>query len=250
MFIQHLGAWWKVHFSILADSIEEKVATKPDSLHMWGDPKGWGGGTLLLTGCSINVAFWYTKLFLFLGARVQLQTGERKWSLILHRSRAGLWSQVFCISVEISNFPGAYSVPINNSIPSDFVKGLFSLGCFPSLLLIYQLPSLLSFAWFAPSCRTVSLLLFCGASPFLPFVSICVGWAERTMPLPAGADRLPLVPPNLHLSAGKLQLVAAVAAEWKAIFKMYAAIFLQTRAGWWNPSARKFKRTSRSILLW
>lgn len=80
-----------------------------------------------------------------------------------------------------------------------------------SLLLIYQLSLLLSFAWFAPSYRRVSLLLFCRASTFPPFVSICVGWARRSMPLTPEADRLPLFPPNLHLSAGILQL----AAEWK-----------------------------------
>lgn len=176
MFIQHLGARWKERFSILADSIEEKAGTKLDNLNLWGDLKGWGGGTLLQTGSSINLAFWYIKLFLFLGLRVQLQTGERKWSLILHSSRAGLWWQVFCISVEISNFPGAYSFPtwINNSIPSDFVTGPFSLGCFPSLCFWFisfhhscPLPDLLPPAGLFLFFCSLELRLFSHLFPFV-----------------------------------------------------------------------------------
>lgn len=153
---------WKERFSILADSIEEKAVTQPDNVHLWGDLKGWGGGTLLQTGSSINLAFWYIKLFLFLGDH--LQTGERKWCLILHSSRAGLWSPVFCISVEISNFPGAYSflTRINNSNPSDFVTGPFSLGCFPSLCFW--------FISFHHSCPLPDLLLPAGL--FLFFCSV------------------------------------------------------------------------------
>lgn len=123
-----------------------------------------------------------------------------------------VYERVSSVPINISIPSGIHSFPvlINSSSRFSHRTTLFLLLPIP-LLLIYQLSLLLSFAWFAPSYRRVFLLLFCRASTFPPFVSICVGWAGRSMPLTEEADRLPLVPPNLHLSAGILQLAAAAA---------------------------------------
>lgn len=177
--------------------------------------ESWGGRTQLQTGISINLAFWYIKLFLLL--------------------------RVFSssISVETSKFSRykfIFSINQRQKEPIRFCHRAIFFELLPfSLLLIYQLFSLLSFAWFASSSKTVSLLLFCGASTFPPFVSICVGWAGRTMPLTAEADRLPLVPPPQpsficrNTPAGGSSRVKAIFTEDP--FKTHAAIFLQTRVG-------------------
>lgn len=125
-----------------------------------------------------------------------------------------VWVSVSSVPTKISNSSGTNPFPvlINRRSPSHLTTGPHAFGCFPSLCFWFisfhyscPLPDLL------PPTGGVSLLLFCWASTLPPFVSICVGWARRSMPLSAEADRLPLVPPNLHLSAGVLQL----AAEWK-----------------------------------
>lgn len=125
-----------------------------------------------------------------------------------------VWVPVSSVPTKISNSsgPNPFPVLINRRSRSHLTTGPHSLGCFPSLCFWFisfhyscPLPDLL------PPTGGVSLLLFCRASTFPPFVSICVGRARRSLPLSAEADRLPLLPPNLHLSAGVLQL----AAEWK-----------------------------------
>lgn len=62
------------------------------------------------------------------------------------------------------------------------------------------------------------------------------------MPLPAGADRLPLVPPNLHLSAGKAPAGGSSSSREKSYFHNVRSHIAADKGGVMEPISKEIRR--------